>query len=302
KTPELTYSATIAAFNPRYSIVSSQVELKCQQTLLATGKIQAMVRPEPIVTNLAKIKALLPPSEALKGKVALVTGASRGLGAIMAQALALQGCTVFVNFHKSRAVAEQLQASLTDAPGEIVLSQGDAGDIAWCESAKQQILQDYGRLDFLFCNAAPGIIPMSLAANTVGRINDYIYKAIAMTDIPMTTFLPLLCESSGWNIIISSIAALTYSYEELNDGSEEYPHYSTAKYAIEALTRNAAFKYQQVGFMLVRPIRLLTDFINTPYNNQSLTTIPEVFVLEKVIKPLLDKSVVKPSGKAMIVQ
>lgn len=280
--PQLSYTAKVTSFNPKFGLINSQVELMCQKTLLATGKTLVMVRPEPCVTSLANIKTLLPPSEALKDKVSLVTGASRGLGATIAQFLALQGCTVLVNFHKSRAEAEQLQASLTDASGKIVLYQGNAGNQDWCKSAREQIIKDYGKLDFLFCNACPGIVPLWLEDNAIGRINDYICQSLTLVSVPMATFLNLLSENCGWNIIISSIVTT-------EKAPSEWPHYVAAKYAVEGLAKIASSEYKKTNFMLVRPPLLLTDLRNDPMTQ--LTAKPPEEMAAQIVKSLLDESV-----------
>ncbi|MGB7439931.1 MAG: SDR family NAD(P)-dependent oxidoreductase [Coleofasciculaceae cyanobacterium] len=285
--PQLSYTAKVTSFNPKFGMINSQVELMCQKTLLATGKTLAMVRPEPCLTSLANIKTLLPPSEALKDKVALVTGASRGLGATIAQFLALQGCTVLANFHKSRAEAEQLQASLTDASGKVVLYQGNTGNLDWCKSARKQIIKDYGKLDFLFCNACPGIVPLWLEDNAIERINDYVSQSLALVSVPMATFLHPLSETSGWNIIISSIFTI--------EAPTEWPHYVAAKHAVEGLTKVASSQYKNVNFMLVRPPLLLTDLSNTPMA-QLKARLPEEMAAQ-IVKSLLNESVDSQGSK-----
>lgn len=292
KTPRLSYNAKITDFNPKYSLVNIQVELRCQQNLLATGKIQAMVRPGFFISNLARIKTLLPPSENLKGKVALVTGASRGLGATIAQSLALQGCTVLANFHKSRTEAEKLQASLNHVSEKIILYQGNAGSQDWCKSVYEQIIKDYGKLDFLFCNACPGIVPLWLENNAIDRINAYISQSIALVTVPMAYFLSLLSENKGWSIIISSIAVQ-------EPPPPRWPHYIAAKCAIEGLTKVASSEYKDVNFMLVRPPLLLTDLSNTP-TTQLKAKHPEEMAVQ-IVESLLYEVGNNKSDKFVIV-
>src|SRR5579883_2651004 len=97
----LHFSAKVRSFKPKLRLASTVVQLSRDGVPVASGTMTAFVRRErPRSTNEA-ITKLLPASDKLRGKVALITGASRGLGAAIARALALQGCTVIVNYRNS---------------------------------------------------------------------------------------------------------------------------------------------------------------------------------------------------------
>ena len=206
-TTAFSYSATLSQFDDRYNLLRTKVELANDNTSFATGEIRSFIRPDLPTCNTAFIETLMPRSQALKGKIALVTGASRGLGAAIAQALVLQGCTVLVNFYRSKSEAEQLKATLTNAPGKVVLVQGDASDLAWCQATKDQVLSKFGKLDFLVCNACPPILPLWLEPNVIHRVNNYVSKSLALMSVPMAVFLDTLAKNSGWNITISSVVS-----------------------------------------------------------------------------------------------
>jgi hypothetical protein len=110
----LSYNLTIKGFDERLDLLHTTGELFSGDRLCAVAQIRAFVRPDSPQPSIAGITALMPRSEQLKGKVALVIGGSRGLGAAISQALALQGCSVLVNYHHSKVQAEQVRASLGD--------------------------------------------------------------------------------------------------------------------------------------------------------------------------------------------
>lgn len=89
----------------------------------------------------------------LSGKVALVTGASKGIGAGIAVALASEGAQVVVNYAASRAGADAVVARITQAGGQAVAVQGDVSDAAQARALVDAAVQHYGRLDVLVNNA-----------------------------------------------------------------------------------------------------------------------------------------------------
>tara|TARA_B100001123_G_scaffold317177_1_gene355307 strand:+ start:4464 stop:5246 length:783 start_codon:yes stop_codon:yes gene_type:complete len=89
----------------------------------------------------------------LQNKIALITGASRGVGAATAIQLAKSGCKVAINYNQSKARAEQVASRCRDSGTEAILLQGDVADDATCRSIVEQTLSAFGRLDILINNA-----------------------------------------------------------------------------------------------------------------------------------------------------
>ena len=90
----------------------------------------------------------------LAGKVALVTGGSRGLGTATAIALAEQGADVAISYVASEAKAEVVVKALTDKGVRAVAIRADQGDSASAEPLIQKVVETLGRLDVLVNNAA----------------------------------------------------------------------------------------------------------------------------------------------------
>jgi 3-oxoacyl-[acyl-carrier protein] reductase len=89
----------------------------------------------------------------LNGKVAVVTGASKGIGASIAKHLAAEGAAVVVNYASSKAGADKVVAEITGAGGKAVAVQGDVSKQADINRLFAETKKAYGRLDVLVNNA-----------------------------------------------------------------------------------------------------------------------------------------------------
>ena len=89
----------------------------------------------------------------LEGKIALVTGASRGIGRAIAEELAAQGATVVVNYRANAAAAEEALAAIAEQGGEARAIQADVSDFAAAQGLIKAVLDAHGKLDILVNNA-----------------------------------------------------------------------------------------------------------------------------------------------------
>jgi 3-oxoacyl-[acyl-carrier protein] reductase len=89
----------------------------------------------------------------LTGKVAVVTGASKGIGAAIAKALAAEGASVVVNYASSKAGADTVVAAVTAAGGKAVAVGGDVSKAAEANGIIDAAIKNYGRLDILVNNS-----------------------------------------------------------------------------------------------------------------------------------------------------
>ncbi len=254
------YRATVARSNKQLEYVDVEAELSAAEGPFASAKLRAFVRRESPSSNPAALERLLPRSARLCGKVAVVIGGSRGLGAAIVQALALQGCAVLATYRESVADAERVKTSVDRLPGTVEMIQGDAADEAWCRGVLSPLVATRGGLDILVCNASPAIRTLDLSVDEVQRFRAFASTSLDLVSVPMAALLEPLSGRSGCCVLISSSAVRSLP--------TDWPHYIAAKCAAEGLMSWAATKYKSIRFVIARPPRLLTDQMNTPAGRQ----------------------------------
>ena len=89
----------------------------------------------------------------LEGKVAVVTGASKGIGAAIAKTLAAEGAAVVANYASSKSGAEAVVAAITEKGGRAIAVKGDVSKPAEAEAIIDTAINAYGRLDILVNNS-----------------------------------------------------------------------------------------------------------------------------------------------------
>ncbi|WP_070197005.1 SDR family NAD(P)-dependent oxidoreductase [Streptomyces oceani] len=220
--------------------------------LTGTVDAEALVRDEPPAPRAQGVLENLGRSDtALSGRVALVVGASRGLGAALTQALVLRGATVYGGYHRSRAEAEAVRSGLGEASGRLRLLQGDWSDPAWCAEARERVIDEQGRLDVLLLSACPPVNTLGLDAAAGERADAYVADSLALTRGPLSAFARDVADNHGWVLALSS--------QWVIEPPAGRSHYVTAKYAVEGLLHGAAVEYPTARFLIVRPPRLATS-------------------------------------------
>src|SRR5213595_1463518 len=148
----------------------------------------------------------------LAGKVAVVTGASKGIGAAIAKHLAAEGAAVVVNYASSRAGADKVGSEITSAGGKVVAVQGDVAKTADIERLVAETKKAFGRLDILVNNA--GVYEFSPLENVT---EEHFHKHFNLNVLGLllaSQAAAKLFDAAGGNIVnISSIASTTAACE-----------------------------------------------------------------------------------------
>jgi NAD(P)-dependent dehydrogenase (short-subunit alcohol dehydrogenase family) len=251
----LPYSISVSRVNDGFAAVSLDVALRAGDETIARGSLGAFVREDSRRPDAAALRRLLPEGQSLENRVALVIGGSRGLGASFAQACALQGAKVVLVYRDSVAAAERVRAELGEDADRIETIRGDASDAEWCREVLRPVLLDLGNLDLLVCNASPPIRPLSLAPETLGRFEQFVDRSLRLAVAPTTALAADVAAAAGTILFVSSTALETLP--------REWPHYVTAKAALEGFATWVAAAHPKVRVLVVRPPKLLTDQMNT---------------------------------------
>lgn len=277
----LAFDAEVIKIKAALAQIKIAVSLNSDGRRVASGHLLSFIRPRVEALDLFGVAA----SHALAGKVALVAGASRGLGAAITGTLAMQGAHVIATARSSG--AELLKALPPEIAGRITQQEGDAADRNCLERLRTCIVQKHGRLDILICNAFPAIPALRLELNAFTRISDYLTDATNLVLGPLCAFLDLLNESDGCAVVISSSA--------VEKPVREWPHYVAAKSAVEAFAAVAPLQYPRTSTLIVRPDRLLTEMTNTPMGRRN--ALPPSHMARQIVEKLLNPP---PAGTAEI--
>ena len=174
-----------------------------------------------------------PMAERLAGKVALVTGASRGIGRAIALRFAMEGASVAVHYRANAEMAESVCEEIAAAGGTAVSVQGDVGDADAIPAFVEQVKDRFQRIDILVNNA--GIfLPSSFAEAPLDDIERLMrVNVFGLIGVTQAVVPGMIDRRYGKIINIASIAALGTKMEGTSG-------YGVAKAAVIAITKRTA--------------------------------------------------------------
>ena len=142
----------------------------------------------------------------LKGKVALVTGGSRGLGAATAEALADQGADVAISYIASAEKAQAVVDKLVAKGVRAVAFQSDQADTAAAKPLIDKVIAHFGRLDILVNNAAVAVQGKTVDSPELDTVNlDRQWQINVMGSVAVTRAAAPLISNGGRIIFIGSL-------------------------------------------------------------------------------------------------
>ena len=175
----------------------------------------------------------------LTGKVALVTGASRGIGSAVAKSLAKEGAFVIVNYNGSKERAEAVAAEITASGGNAAVYGCDVSDFNACGDMIKELIKEYGHIDILVNNA--GIT----RDNLLMKMSEEDFDGVLATNLKGTfntirhLSRYLLKQRSGSIINISSVSGVV--------GNPGQANYSASKAGVIGLTKSVARELSSRG-------------------------------------------------------
>lgn len=171
-------------------------------------------------------------SGVLDGKVALVTGGSRGIGRAIALELAKQGATVAVNYRANKEAADAVVAEITKDGGKAAAYEGDVSDYDQSKAMVEKVINDLGPITILINNAG------ATADRTLARMTPEEWRKPIATNVDglynvtSAVWGPMGEAGGGHVVVLSSIVGET--------GRLGLVNYGTSKAAAIGFTRAAA--------------------------------------------------------------
>jgi len=192
----------------------------------------------------------------LDGRVALVTGASRGIGRACAIRLGALGARVIVNFNKSATAADDVIALIKAGGGEATAVQGDVSRFATAQEVVKAAIDVYGRLDILVNNA--GTTRDGLLASMKEEDFDVIIQQNlkSVFNCSRAVVRQMMKQRYGRIVNITSVVGVI--------GGAGQTNYSAAKAGIIGFTKAMAKEYggRNIGVNAVAPGYIPTDLTN----------------------------------------
>ena len=209
----------------------------------------------------------------LDGKVALVTGGSRGIGRAIAVALAREGAKLAINFAGNEKAAEETKALVEQAGSEAILLKADVSDKDADAALIDTVIKTYGKIDILVNNA--GITRDSLML----RMKEDDFDAVIDTNLRSVFYLTkaaaksMMKKRTGRIINMSSVVGLTGNAGQVN--------YAAAKAGVLGVTKSAAKELASRGITVnaVAP-----GFIETDMTDVLSDTVKESLLHEIPLK------------------
>ena len=192
----------------------------------------------------------------LTGKVALVTGASRGIGSAIAKKLALNGASVIINYSKDDLGANNTLKEIIDNGGYAKIIKRDISDYNNCINLINEVIESFGKIDILINNAAKSEIGffMDFKKETIEQLmNVNLLAPMYLTQ----AILPFMTSKGSGNIInISSIWG--------ESGASCEVVYSTTKGGLNLFTKALAKEVASFG---IRVNAIAPGVIDTEMNS-----------------------------------
>ena len=218
--------------------------------------------------------------EKLAGRVALVTGGTRGIGAAICQSLAAQGASVAAGYSGNTARAEQF---LTDfdarfgGQGRATIHQGNVSQPEDCQRVVQEVLDEHGRLDILVNNAGITIDKMAMKMSVADWDTVVAVNLSGSFYMAQPALKHMVERGTGRIIFVSSVIGETGNIGQAN--------YAASKAGLLGLTKTLA---KEAAFLLARADKNQHDSIGLTVN-----TVTPGFIATEMLANIPDAVMTK---------
>lgn len=206
----------------------------------------------------------------LNGKIAVVTGASRGIGKAIAMKFAQLGATVVINYNGSAQKAEEVKQSITADGGRAVIMQCNVADYDACEAFIKEVIDQFGRIDILVNNA--GITKDGL----IMRMSEEDFTSVVDVNLKGTFHCirfasrQMMKQRSGRIINMSSVVGISGNAGQIN--------YAASKAGVIGMTKSAAKELASRGITVnaIAPGYIETDMTNVLSDKVKEETLKQI--------------------------
>lgn len=262
----------------RTLMLSTEIR-NCEDRVVVSGSARVKVREAGPEIRPQSPKAMSPPT-ARGRRVALVTGASRGIGAEIAKSLASRGIAVGINYFRSAESALLLAQGIREKGGEAVAIQADVRQSEEVRQMVGTLVDEFGSLDLLVNGAigelnSRGLEEMEWAAFE-GQL-DYQLKAVLQL---CQTVYPVM-KAAGGGAIVNLLSQVVHGQPPANMAD-----YVAAKYALYGLSKAMAVEWaeDQIRVNMVSPGLTQTD-LTQHYNDRIFKMEASRTPLKRIVTP-----------------
>jgi NAD(P)-dependent dehydrogenase (short-subunit alcohol dehydrogenase family) len=234
-------------------------------------------------------RAPAPPGTKLAGRVALVTGGTRGIGAAVCSSLAAQGAAVAAGFSGDAERAASWAKAIDeryDGAVRATVHQGNVASPDDCERVVREVIEQHGRLDILVNNAGVAHDNLTLSLTTAEWDKVVAVNLSGAFHMSRTALSHMVERGTGRIINISSIAGEVGNVGQAN--------YAASKAGLLGLTKTLA---RESAFLLAKSGKLTDDSIGLTVNAVTPGLVATE-MLDHIPRPVLDRLVAQiPCGR-----
>jgi acetoacetyl-CoA reductase len=195
-----------------------------------------------------------------EGKVALVTGGTRGIGGAISARLTRGGATVAAGYSRDRETGEALQTRLVSDGGKMTLHQGRVDESSDCRRVVAEVLEQHGRIDYLINNAGITVdktVRKMTNDDWHNVLNVNLFGSFAMTKAVLEHMIE---RGSGRIVSISSVIGETGNVGQANYAASKAGLFGFSKsLALEMATRGITVNVVAPGFIATEMVGAIPE-------------------------------------------